>query len=175
MSIQYKFFRMPTQPDEKDELELNQFLSSHKIQYVDRKFVNAGHHSFWGITVEYFSEKSDPTAVSKNEDSKSRPDYKKILTPDAFTLYLKLREWRKAVSEKEGIALYAVFTNDQLAKIAEKRISSAQGLQNLHGVGDSKVSKYSKAVIEIVNSYQKSLKTTDISEKKNETSIKSDI
>jgi hypothetical protein len=49
MSIQYKFFRMPTQPDEKDELELNQFLSSHKIQYVDRKFVNAGHHSFWGI------------------------------------------------------------------------------------------------------------------------------
>lgn len=97
------------------------------------------------------------------------------MTPDAFTLYLKLREWRKAVSEKEGIALYAVFTNDQLAKIAEKRISSAQGLQNLHGVGDSKVSKYSKAVIEIVNSFQKSLKTNDTSEKKNETCIKSDI
>jgi hypothetical protein len=28
------------------------------------------------------------------------PDYKKILTPDAFKLYLKLKDWRKAVSNE---------------------------------------------------------------------------
>jgi len=165
MSKQYKFFRIPTQPDKKEELELNQFLSSHNIQFVDRKFVNSGHSSFWSITVEYFSDKSDSSASDKKDDSKSRPDYKKILTPDAFTLYLKLREWRKEVAEKEGVALYAVFTNEHLAKIAEKRIITSQGLQKIHGVGESKITKYSKAVFEIVNSFQKSLKTNDTSKK----------
>jgi len=166
MSTQYKFFRIPTQPNEKDELELNEFLSSHKIHFVDRKFVNAGQHSFWSITVEYFSDQSENTASGKDkDDSRSRPDYKKLLTPEAFTLYLKLREWRKKIAEKESVALYAVFTNEHLAKIAENKINTSQGLQSIHGVGESKISKYSKEVFELVNSYQDSLKTNETNKK----------
>jgi len=165
MSIQYKFFRIPIIPDEKEEQDLNNFLSSHRIQFIDRDFVNSGNNSFWAISVQYLIDNSETSEKNKKIEGKTRVDYKKILTPESFTLYLKLREWRKKISEKEDVALYAVFTNDQLSKIAEKRINNQKDLQNLYGVGESKISKYSKAVIEIVNSYNKTIKQEDNEEK----------
>ena len=49
---------------------------------------------------------------------KQRVDYKEVLSPADFALFAKLRDWRKATAEQEGIPVYAVLTNEQLAAIA---------------------------------------------------------
>ena len=43
-------------------------------------------------------------------------DYKQVLKPEEFEVFSRLREWRKGVAEKEGVPVYVVFSNEQLAE-----------------------------------------------------------
>ena len=38
-----------------------------------------------------------------------------MLKPEEFEVFSRLREWRKAAAEKEGVPVYTVLTNEQLA------------------------------------------------------------
>ena len=104
----------------------------------------------WCVAVEYL----DSPGAAKDKDSRGsrakRIDYKETLSPEDFSLFAKLRDWRKASAEHEGVPVYAIFTNEQLAKIATDRIATKSGLAELDGVGEGRVSKYSQAVIKIV-------------------------
>lgn len=57
-----------------------------------------------------------------------------MLCADDFTLFAKLREWRKDTALKEAIAVYTIFTNEQLAQIAGKRPKSKAALQEIQGI-----------------------------------------
>jgi superfamily II DNA helicase RecQ len=75
-------------------------------------------------------------------------DYKEVLKPDEFEVFSRLREWRKGVAEKEGVPVYTVLTNEQLAQIIQKKVSSKAALKEIEGVGDARVEKYGEAVLE---------------------------
>jgi len=154
LSTQYKFFNISAKHSETNEAEFNKFLKSNNITAINSKFVNMGENSYWSVNVQYKAESKSESSNVKQTD-KERTDYKQILKPNDFTLYLRLREWRKEIGEKEKIPLYTIFTNEQLSKIAEQRTDTAEKLQKIHGVGDSKIKNYSKAVIRIVNDFNK--------------------
>ena len=42
-------------------------------------------------------------------------DYREVLKPEEFEMFSRLREWRKALAEKEGVPVYTLLTNEQLA------------------------------------------------------------
>ncbi len=46
--------------------------------------------------------------------------------------------------------MYTIFTNEQLAKIVENRVTSKAGLLEIDGVGEGKISKYGLAVLKVV-------------------------
>jgi ribonuclease D len=73
-----------------------------------------------------------------------------VLSPPDFALFAKLRNWRKATAEQEGIPVYAVLTNEQLAVIATKRPETAGQLRDIEGVGEGKAGKYGAAVLAVV-------------------------
>ena len=75
-------------------------------------------------------------------------DYKEVLKPEEFEVFSRLREWRKGVAEKEGVPVYVVFSNEQLAQVVQKKVSSKAALKEIEGVGDSRVEKYGSAVLE---------------------------
>ena len=75
-------------------------------------------------------------------------DYKEVLKPEEFEVFSRLREWRKGVAEKEGVPVYVVFSNEQLAQAVQKKVSSKAALKEIEGVGDSRVEKYGAAVLE---------------------------
>jgi superfamily II DNA helicase RecQ len=58
----------------------------------------------------------DSSEKNSGETIKSKVDYKDILTPEEFTLFSKLREVRKKLAEENGLPVYAVCTNEQLAR-----------------------------------------------------------
>jgi len=155
MAVQYKFFVIPVKNTERAEEELNRFLKATQPVNITREFVAQGENSFLFITIEHLVS----GAPSKTSfDQRSRIDYKEVLNADDFELFAKLRNWRKEVAAKENIQLYNVFTNEQLAKIAEKRITTAEGLKKLSGVGEARINKYAAAVFQIVHEINKTQK-----------------
>ena len=67
-----------------------------------------------------------------------------------FTVFARLRELRKDLANKEGVPVYAVFTNEQLAEIARRRASCLSHLKDIDGIGDSRAGKYGQAVISVM-------------------------
>lgn len=136
----FKFFLIPVRDNSAVESELNAFLCGHRILSVDRRWVDLGHDSFWSLCVDYL-DGDQPTGDNGRNRSRTK-DYKEVLSPDDFSVFVKLRELRKEIAQAEAIPVYAVFTNEQLAKMVETRVKSTSDLEAIAGVGDARIGKY---------------------------------
>jgi len=45
---------------------------------------------------------------------------------------------------------YAVFTNEQLAEMVQRRVASAAALREISGVGEARIEKYGAAFLDIL-------------------------
>ena len=73
-----------------------------------------------------------------------------MLREEEFIVFSKLCEERKKLSEKEGVPVYAVFSNEQLAEIAKARPQSVSALGQIAGIGEAKVSTFGEAILPLV-------------------------
>jgi len=144
--VQYKFFTIPITHPNDSEQELNTFIGSHRVLVVQREFVSNGENSFWALAVEYLASSQD---TSRQNNRKKTVDYREVLSTEDFALFSKLREWRKEVAEKEAVPVYTIFTNEQLAKIACNRVTGPKELQEIEGVGTSRIKKYA-GILEVI-------------------------
>ncbi len=151
MPLQHRFFCIPARDPDLAQEEYNRFLKTIVASEIRSEFVLEGKNSYWSVSVEYAV---DLKAKPESESWPSGKDYKDILSPEDFDLYLKLKTWRKQVAAAEKITLYNIFSNEQLAVIAEKRVATKAGLKKIKGVGEAKVRQYGDAVIELVNRHE---------------------
>jgi len=145
--MQLKLFVLPIKNLASAEAEMNAFLRAHRVLAVKKEFVPDGENSFWTFCVEYLEAQNAGTSGMAGP-GKPRVDYKEVLKPDEFEVFSRLRDWRKGVAEKEGVPVYAVLTNEQLAQIVKNRVSTRAGMQEIEGIGESRVAKYGDAVLE---------------------------
>ena len=82
--------------------------------------------------------------------SAPKVDYREILSQQEFALYEKLRALRKEFAEKQGLPVYAVFTNEQLATMIKNRAASLKDIAALPGVGESKIKQYGAAFLAVI-------------------------
>ena len=101
---------------------MNGFLRGHRVLAVKKEFVPDGENSFWTFCVEYLD--GTPPGVASPGGRLPKVDYKEVLKPEEFEVFSRLREWRKAVAEKEGVPVYVVLSNEQLAQTVRKRVSA---------------------------------------------------
>lgn len=120
--MNYKIFSLAATGDEAEELLLNQFLARHKIIQVDRQFVALGDLSYWSLCVGYQATNKDVT--NSNSSKKPRIDYKEVLTEPQFAQFAALRELRKTIASQEGVPVFAIFSNEQLAQTRKRRLVS---------------------------------------------------
>ena len=145
--MQLKLFLLPIKNVAAAETEMNAFLRSHRVLAVKKEFVVDGENSFWTFCVEYLE--SGPASTSAaNAGGRPKVDYKEVLKPEEFEVFSRLREWRKDAAEKEGVPVYVVFSNEQLAEMVRKRVGNKTQLNQIDGVGDARVEKYGAAVLE---------------------------
>ncbi len=145
--MQLKLFMVPVKSLESAEAEMNAFLRSHRVLAVKKEFVADGENSFWTFCVEYLESAPGGTGGT-SLSGRPKVDYKEVLKPEEFEVFSRLREWRKGVAEKEGVPVYVVFTNEQLAEMVRQRVASKAQLNQIEGVGDARVEKYGAAVLE---------------------------
>jgi len=153
--MNYRFFSISAlYPDDVQD-ELNSFCNTHRVIYTEKQFVSDAGNSFWAICIT-FQERSDSNALSR----RSKVDYKKVLNAEDFALFAKLRELRKTLAQQQGIPAYALFTNEQLAEMAKRRVSSASVLKEIDGVGQSRIDKYGSEFLNAIEAYVKTQSDT---------------
>mgnify|MGYP003564715173 CR=1 FL=1 len=151
MTLQLKFFVVPIRSMEVTEAELNRFLRSVRVINTRREFVSQGGNSFWSLAVEYW-DGADSHMVSRGDVKKrTRIDYREVLSPEDFAIYAKLREWRQKRASQDAVPVYTIFTNEQLALIAEKKMTTKAALQQIDGIGDARIKKYGDEVIKVIS------------------------
>ena len=155
----FKFYHVPVRDSSAAEAELNAFLRSHRILSVDRRWVDLGHDSFWSFCVDFLDGEQSTGSPARNR-SRTK-DYKELLSPEDFAVFVKLRDLRKEIAQAEAIPVYAIFTNEQLAKMVETRAKSTAGLEAIAGVGDARIEKYGDKFLACLQDCWKHLNETD--------------
>ena len=146
--MQLRVFILPVKNLGEAEGEMNGFLRSHRVLAVKKEFVSDGENSFWTFCVEHLESAGASSGPWPGKGPKV--DYKEVLKPAEFEVFSRLREWRKAAAEKEGVPVYTVLTNEQLAQIVRKQVSSKAALKEIDGVGEARVEKYGEAVLKVL-------------------------
>lgn len=121
---------------------MNRFLRSHRVLSVDRRWVEQGPDSFWSFCVDYLEPGQDGTASNRGSGERGRVDYREVLKPDEFALFVKLRALRQEIAKDEAVPVYMVFTNEQLAQMVRLKARSKADLNKIAGVGEARIQKY---------------------------------
>jgi superfamily II DNA helicase RecQ len=143
--MQVRFFTVPLHDGEPAAEELNTFLNAHRIIAVDRQFVHDGPNSAWAVCVSYVQASTRPPSGKRG-----KIDYRDVLSETDFAVFAKLRALRKTLADKEGVPAYALFTNEQLAGMVQRRVRTASALREIDGVGEARAGKYGEDFLGIL-------------------------
>ena len=146
----YRIFMVPVLHGDDAVGELNAFIASHRIAHIERRWIDQGSQSAWAFCIEYILAVPSRDLLPRSTLGRNRIDYKTILTSDEFTRFSLLREMRKELSQQEGIPVFALFSNEQLAQMVQRRCGSKADLLSIEGIGDAKVEKYSERVLAVL-------------------------
>ena len=150
MSVRYQFFTIPVRGGDDAAAELNRFVAMHRVIALDRHFLADGGNSAWAICVS-FDDGADP--VSRGAGGVARRgkvDFRDLLSEPEFAVFARLRALRKEHADSEGVPAYALFTNEQLAEMVRRRVTSVAGMREIPGVGDARVEKYGTTFVAII-------------------------
>ncbi|MFC1572678.1 HRDC domain-containing protein [Candidatus Eisenbacteria bacterium] len=146
----YKTFLIPIRDAASAERELNGFMRCHRVLAVDRQWIDQGLNSLWVVSVDYL-ESSATESGDTNSGSKRRVDYKEVLSPEDFEVFAGLRGLRKEIAAEDGVALYNVFTNEQLAQIVQGKVRTPEDLRQIAGIGEARAEKYGPRVLDFLS------------------------
>lgn len=166
----YCFTIRALQP-EPQQAEFNHFCAQQRVVRVERQFVADGAQSFWALCVDAAegagplpddlkrgnsrratSATSAASVASAPDAPANRQDYKALLSEADFAVFALLRHWRKTQAEADGVPLYAVLTNEQLAQVAQRRCGTLTELAAIEGVGPARIERYGAAVLDCLAS-----------------------
>ena len=146
--MQLRFFTIPLLGGEAAADDLNRFLAAHRILAVDRQLAQDCGSSVWAVCVSYEPAGESRAAESRGAGgSRGKVDYREVLSEADFTVYARLRTLRKEIADREGVPVYSLFTNEQLAEMVTRRVSSATALREIAGIGEARVEKYGEAFL----------------------------
>ena len=140
----FAFFQLPANAGPELAAPLNSFLGTHRVVRVTREWCPAGTDSYWAFCVEYMEGAPAAGTVT------TKVDYKAVLPPEQFEVFARLRTLRKALAEREGQPVFAVFSNQQLADIVRRDCRTLDDLKGVPGIGESRVEKYGTEVLAVL-------------------------
>lgn len=133
--------------------------------------------SIKGILDDFFKEIAIKTALMKvisdgfnttnylKTKSNTEIDYKPAKTPSINTslsenilhpeLYQAIRAWRDDLAREWGVPLYLVLAQKSILEILRFLPSNPAELENIKGLGKTRVKQYGSDLLEIINSYCK--------------------
>ncbi len=146
MSLQYRFFQIPAAGDNQQEQALNTFLRNVRVVHVEKRFITEP-GPCWSFVVEYYH---NGEVRESDELPRKRKDYRKELSPEDFSVFAILREWRNKKAEELSQPAYTIFTNEELAGIATGKPENREQLKKIRGIGESKIANYGDDIFSLL-------------------------
>ncbi|MGD9209457.1 MAG: HRDC domain-containing protein [Desulfobacteraceae bacterium] len=143
--MKYQFFVIPAQNPKTAQEELNRFCDGCRVVNMEKAFVANGDRSFWSVCVTWLEKEQ-----GKQSSIKNRVDYREVLSEKDFAIFVKLRNLRKSIAEQEGVPIYAVFTNEQLAVMVQKKVLTPTAFGAIGGIGKMRLEKYGEAFLNVL-------------------------
>lgn len=159
--MSFRFFQIPARGSAEAERELNQCLSTHRVLAVERRWVDLGENSFWAICVDCLDQRVVRSDHKSSSNQRPRVDYKELLSPEEFARFAALRDLRKELASEEGVPVYTVFTNEQLAQIVQQTVRSKSELQKITGLGEGRIEKYGERLLNHLRVERKAGETSE--------------
>ncbi|MBQ8271097.1 MAG: HRDC domain-containing protein [Bacteroidaceae bacterium] len=146
--MQIKIFDILASASEQDVEIVNKFIRGHKVVDIDKQFyVSSDNVAHWSLCITYLAMAYQQQ--NNQPEKREKVDYKNVLSADDFEKFTKLRIIRKKLAEDNAIPAYAVFTDSELAQIAQLPSVDARLLKQITGIGDKRVEKYGNLICEI--------------------------
>ncbi|MGN0037335.1 MAG: HRDC domain-containing protein [Bacteroidaceae bacterium] len=142
--MQIKIFSIPILADEAQVEELNHFLRANKIIDIKKELAVVDGNSCWTFCITYMLT-GRPVVAETGKSGTSKVDYKEVLAPNAFDRFSSLRKLRKQIADDEAVPAYAVFTDAELADMAQLPELTLHTMQGIPGIGKKKLEKYGAA------------------------------
>jgi ATP-dependent DNA helicase RecQ len=96
---------------------------------------------------------SEPAAVKPTHERRKSVTIVKAAPADPH-LFERLRRLRTDLAEEEGVAPFVIFHDKTLRRIADQKPATTASLLEIPGIGEVKVERYGRRVLEIVNGDQ---------------------
>lgn len=140
----FKLFQYPLPADDGNLEDLNRFLAGQRVATVNHHVLNFSRGAMLVFVVETVAQDTGKSA------RRGRVDYREVLDTDDFEVFRKIRDVRKRLAQDEGVPIYAVFTNAQLAAIVQARCRDTADLLAIEGIGQARVERYGEAILTAV-------------------------
>lgn len=139
--MQIKLFTIPILQTEDSLTEMNAFLRSQKVLKVEQHLTRSDESSYWCFAISYIAR------TKTKSHKKERIDYKEVLTPVVFEQFSRLRKIRKELAQQESIPAFVIFSDRELADLAQFEQLTLAAMRKVAGVGDKKIEKYGRYFI----------------------------
>ncbi|NHM00536.1 HRDC domain-containing protein [Flavobacterium difficile] len=142
--MKVKVFSIGLEADmlEKDQMVLNEFLTTVTFKKSSTQFVEKG--NYWSLLVHY-----DDNEIT-NPVSLERISFEDLSTKDQ-QVYLYLKEWRTTKAEKLQQKNYMICHNSELIDLARFKPSNLDELKQIKGFGPQKAEKFGDDILAILN------------------------
>jgi hypothetical protein len=148
-SLRYRVFTYGIPPDE-ELTDLNNFLASRRILSVRHELVGRDGKPYLLFVVEFL----ESGMSQKIPERPPKVDYREKLSEQDFEIFSRLRDLRKEIAEREGVPVYSVFTNAQIAEMVVRRVKTLTALQGIPGIGEGKTEKYGGEFLKLRGEYR---------------------
>ncbi|MEI6342080.1 MAG: HRDC domain-containing protein [Verrucomicrobiota bacterium] len=135
---------------------LNRHLASRRILGLDKVFCVGGPTQAPGWSV-WVTEDGGTGGGGQPGDGGSRRgsgtgpkgevDYRETLDPETFQIFAGLRRWRKTAAAVRSEPLYVVASNEHLAEMARRRITTVEELGTLEGFGKGSLERHGAGLV----------------------------
>lgn len=139
--MQIKIFTIPLSDTDRCETEANKFLRSHRILQMERHFCSDG-GGFWTLFVEYMD--GDLTAAAPPANRRDHRDVAATLPEEVKTRYERMKAIRRAIATQESLPAYLIFTNEELAVLAQMPVLSEETTKHVKGIAPKRLGDYVK-------------------------------
>jgi len=121
---------------------LNRFTLNKQVKSCRAEFFREGEDAYWTVFMEY-----DPLLEKAPERSLEGLDEPQKMLMD------RLRAWRKERAAKDGVPVYIIGTNREMADVVKAKPGSLEALKVIKGFGKGKVDKYGEEIVAMIRGF----------------------